>query len=197
MSWKNTRSLLDLCELTAAWLLGKIPDHISQMGSPDAETNKIRKYLICFNHAGFMTDFSQPGEPLRDGNAQRACLSGYCDENLAKTVTSLTLFTDLIVHAFPPGAGGGYQIPITIGDYHPFTWHGSYDPGTELPAYIGLLHREAITALQNAWYLIIIDPTWGRQRYLWMQVEKVMRHGTGPFDTRPSPDLSLGVDFIY
>jgi hypothetical protein len=53
------------------------------------------------------------------------------------------------------------------------------------------------TRLGGAWYIIVIDPVWGRQRYLWQQVEKVIRQGAGPFDIRPSPTLALDIDFVY
>jgi hypothetical protein len=91
----------------------------------------------------------------------------------------------------------GYQIPITIDDYHPFTWHGLFDPQYVFDSFAGTLHHEALRALRRAWYIIVIDPVWGRRRYLWQQIEEVMRQGAAPFDIRPSPNLALDVDFVY
>jgi hypothetical protein len=197
LAWSEAKSLADLGEMTARWLLGLVPTHPCQEGPPDLETNKIRRSLIRLNRSGWVTDFSQPAEPHHDGCAQRACVSGFCEEGLAKTIATLMLRTELIALPFPPSGGGGYQIPITIDDYHPFTWHGSFDPQYAFDSFTEILPHEALHALRGAWYIIVIDPVWGRQRYLWQQVEKVIRQGAGPFDIRPSPTLALDIDFVY
>lgn len=196
MNWTKAKSLSDLSELTAQWLLGLVVDHPCHFGPPDDETKKITQTLVRMNRSGLMTDTSQPGKPFHDGNAQRACFSGFCEEVLAMAVASLTLSTDLIVLVFPPDSGGGYQIPITLEDYHPFTWHGSYDEQVVEP-FGQALGIRGINALRMAWYVVVIDPVWGRQRYIWQQVEKVINEGAAPFDTRPYPDHNLDVDFYY
>lgn len=197
LTWSKARSLADLGEMTARWLLGRVPNHPCQEGPPALETNKIRPSLVRLNRSGWVTDFSQPAEPYQDGCAQRACVSGFCEEGLARTIATLMLRTELLALAFPPNGGGGYQIPITIDDYHPFTWLGLFDPQYAFDPFAETLHHDARRALQRAWYIIVIDPVWGRQRYLWQQVEKVMRHGAAPFDIRPSPNLGLDDDFVY
>lgn len=143
-----------------------------------------------------MTDFSQPGEPYRDGNAQRARVSGFCEEEMARAIYTLTMSTNLIVHAFPPDSGGGHHIPITVEDHHPFAWHGSYDKEVVEP-FGKALGPMGLSALREAWYVIVIDPTWGRQRYLWRHVEEVINEGGAPFDSRPSSELNLDMDFYY
>src|SRR5215471_10091187 len=100
--WSTARSLADVGELTARWLLGSVPHHPCQAGPPDVETNKIRRSLVRLNRAGWMTDFSQPAEPYHDGCAQRACVSGFCEEQLARTIATLMLSTGLLALAFPP-----------------------------------------------------------------------------------------------
>jgi len=106
LSWATAKSLVDLSELTAKWLLGHVEDHPCQHGPPDDETKKINQTLVRINRSGLMTDTSQPGKPFHGGNAQRACFSGFCEEGLAMAVASLTLSTNLIVLAFPPDSGG-------------------------------------------------------------------------------------------
>jgi hypothetical protein len=177
LTWSKARSLADLGEITARWLLGLVPNHPCQEGPPDLETNKIKRALIRLNRSGWVTDFSQPAEPHHNGCAQRACVSGFCDERLARTIATLMLCAELMALAFPPNGGGGYRIPITIDDYHPFIWHALFDPQYVFNSFAGTFHHEALRALRRAWYIIVIDPVWGRQRYLWQQIEKVMRQG--------------------
>src|SRR3712207_2297330 len=96
------------------WLLGRVEGNPFQPAPPDEETLRIRAPLIRLNRAGFCTDFSQPAVKPNEGFAQRACVSGFCSEALAKTIATLTLSTDLIVLASPPGPYVQCQIPITI-----------------------------------------------------------------------------------
>ncbi|MEI8133076.1 MAG: hypothetical protein WCG34_11635 [Leptolinea sp.] len=194
MDWSNAKSLSDLGELTSRWLTGEISTCPSQSAPPDCETGKIVKYLIAINKLGFVTDFSQPAGKFDNGYAQRACVSGFCSESHALAVAGLTLSTNLIVHAFPPNQSGGYQIPITIVDYHPFTWHGLHSPED---CYEMVVNPDAINELLRSWYLIVIDPNWGRQQFLWTHTLKAMGEDNCLFDSRPSPDLNLDVDFVF
>ena len=94
--WRTARSLAELGELTALWLLGEVPTHPGQPDAPDEETMRIRDPLVRFNRAGFVTEFSQPGEKLKDGFAQRAAVAGFCPETAGRKLAALTLCSVLI-----------------------------------------------------------------------------------------------------
>jgi hypothetical protein len=118
MAWTAARNLSDLGEMTAQWLLGRIEWSPFQHGPPDEETLRIRAPLVRLNRSGLFTEFSQPADKQDDGYAQRACVSGFCSENLAKTVAVVSHCTELIVLASPLGQWVQCKIPITIEDYH-------------------------------------------------------------------------------
>jgi len=46
-------------------------------------------------------------------------------------------------------------------------------------------------------YVIVIDPHWGRKKYLWTHLERVMREGSGQFESTPDPTLGLEEDSIF
>ena len=197
LTWSRARSLDDLGELTARWLIGSVPDHPSQDAEPDPETKKITRVLVRLNRAGWFTEFSQPAERLDDGFGQRASLSGLCDEELAKRVASLSLHTDLIVLAFPPGCGGGYQIPITVDEHRPFTWAGSHEPEFLIRDFAEKLGDKALVEVARAWHVTVIDSAWGRPRYMWKHVERAtMDRNSSPFDVTPALE-DVSVDFVY
>lgn len=195
--WSAAQSLSDLGELTTLWILGRIQSHpLSQDAPPDDETMKIRAALVRLNRQGFVTDFSQPGEKLKNGFAQRAAVSGFCPETIAKKLASTTLCSDLIALAYPPGASGGCRIPITLDDYHPFTWLGSSGFEDNRAPFEGL-NRKALESLRQSWYVVLVDPRWGRRKYLWREALSALGTGVGPFQPSPSPSLELETDFVY
>lgn len=196
-NWRTARSLADMGELTVLWLLGQLP-HPGGYESPDEETMRIQDALVRLNRGGFVTEFSQPGEKLKNGFAQRAAVSGFCSEAVARKLAALTLCSDLIVIAYPPNELvrqlWGYMIPITVEDYHPFTWSGRYgDPRESMRG----LSRQALKILRDSWYVVMIDPRWGREKYLWQKALRALQCGTEPFQSSPSPDLPLDTDFVY
>lgn len=195
VSWPDARTLEDLGELTARWLEGVEPHHPNYGAGPDTETTALVPELAALNRAGFVTDFSQPAEPLVDGFSQRAAISGFCTEAVARRIAALGLSTDLIVIAFPPGGEGGHYIPITISDYRPFTWAGRH--GFDELEHLAEACPQVVEDLRKAWRIDVLDPQWGRDRYLWDHLDDaVIRNTSSRFDTHPAND-SLGVDFVW
>ena len=196
LSWRTTKSLEDLGELTARWLEGAEAEHPCYGGGPDTETSLLVADLVALNRSAFVTEFSQPGEPMDDGSGQRAAVSGFCREDVARRIVALGLWTDLIVIAFPPGCEGGHYIPITIDDYRPITWGGRH--GLEVfEHYAESCGAGAVDELRSGWTVDVIDPQWGRERYLWEHVANaVTRRKPTRFATRPA-DEGLGTDFVW
>ncbi len=165
---------------------------------PYEETGPIREVLAAINRRGFVTTFSQPGVPLDDeGGAQRASVEGYATEGVARRLGALALWTDLIMLVFPPGDyESGYQVPITVEEFRPFTWLGAYYGHVELEPYAEDCSPEAVGELVRAWRVSIIDPRWGRESYLWEHVSATLE-GRSPetrFSVEPY-DAALDTDF--
>jgi len=197
-AWRRARTLEDLGELTARWCEGTLRYMPTDAPEPYEETEPIREVLASINRSGLMTTFSQPGEPLdNEGYAQRACVEGYATEATARRLGTLALWTELLMHVFPPSRyQGGYQVPVTIAEFRPFTWVGGYFGQSELEYYAEDLSREALTELSEAWTVTIIDPVWGREDYLWEHVSTVLE-GRSP-ETRFSVEpYDTGLDFDF
>lgn len=198
--WRQAQTLEEIGELTARWLEGALPYCPFYGGSPDNETGPLISFLASWNRQGLVTVFSQPGQALdEEGSAQRACFEGYAQEVLVRRVAAMTLYTDLLVFIFPPGVVGGYQVPVTVCEYHPFTWLGSSgDVLEENPRLEEHLSEAGIAALESAWKVIAIDLHWGRNNYLWEQVSRILTSETfiQPFTITPSPYLLLDRDLV-
>jgi len=175
-AWKAAKSVKDLGELTARWLEGDVKYQPGYFGEPAEETIPLVEFLASVNRAGFYTTNSQPGEPIKDWSGQRACVEGFCQEQLAKKISSALLKTDLVMIATPPGAASDVQICITIDDDKECTWVGG---PTELGPIVDLYDDEldalALAALLTAWQVCIIDPVWGRNDLLWTRLVEAIQ----------------------
>lgn len=200
-AWREARTLRDLGELTASYLLGGLNYHPCYGGPPDQETAAISGVLAECNRHGFVTDFSQPGVPLDEqGCGQRAAVTGYAVEVTAMQVAALTVHTDLVVLAFPPGVDRGCQIPVTVSEFYPSCWIGASSGLEELECFAQACQGAALSALGQAWYVCAFDPQWGREAYLWDHLVRALREPqvtNGRFTAAPSPDLDLDVDFVW
>jgi hypothetical protein len=196
--WLGAKTLDELGELTARWIEGTLPYYPFYSGTIDPETEALQGKLADFNRHGLVTTFSQPAEPLdEDGFAQRACVEGYAREELAKRLAALGLYTDLLVLIYPADVTWGYQIPITLSEFQPFTWCGSNGGQEELDRIKDYLSEDAITSLASAWKVVVIDLQWGREDYLWDHVyDALTKLPDKPFSVAPY-DEGLGTDFVF
>lgn len=196
--WIEAETLEDIGEATARWIEGSISYHPCYHTHIDAETKPLQKQLAYVNRNGLVTTFSQPAEPLdEDGSSQRACVEGYAREEIAKRIATLGLYTELLVLIYPPDWKGGYQIPITLDGFQPFTWCGGCWGYEELECFEEECSEAAMEALKSAWNVVVIDLKWGRENYLWDYVsEALTKPPDKPFDVAPA-DEGLGTDFIF
>lgn len=198
-AWKEARTLKDLGELTARWCEGTLRYVPGDADEPYEETEPIREVLASINRKGLMTTFSQPGVPMAEGSAQRAAVEGYAKEDVARRLGTLALSTDLVMLVFSPGDyESGYQIPITVEEFRPFTWLGAYYGHVELEHYAEDLSPEALKEIVRAWRISIIDPVWGREGYLWEHVAAILegrstetRFSVEPYDTGLDNDFGV------
>jgi len=199
LTWGNARTLLDLGELVARWLEGRLQKTPWYDFPPDEETEAIAEWLARLNRAGLVTDGSQPGMSLDSyGCAQRAFLTAYTSEVVAKRVAALSLYTDLIVFFFEPGGAGGYMVPVTVAEFHPCTWAGSCFGEVAVEDFGRDLSIAVRDELRAAWEVTVIDPVWGRKSYLWEAVvgavaspgPEELRWSIRPYDPE-SPEIEF------
>lgn len=163
-AWATATGLADLGELTARWLTGEYEETPTHGGPPDPETTALIPVLAAANRAGYVTDFSQPGENLGGGDRQRAAVGGYCDDAVRARLADAVAGTDLVLlHEI---SDSGIRLPVTLDAGTPCTWVGGV-PAPEDVWYTVALTAAAMTALRDSWYVTIVDPVWGRNDRLW------------------------------
>ena len=192
--WAEARTLLEVGELTAQWLEGRIPKSPWYRGAPDPETTEIVPVLAALNRIGFVTTMSQPGRGLSEEYAQRAEVSGYASRKLADHLEAATCMTDLVMLKLP-AVKVRASIPITIdtqGVASDFRTRSPVSPAysfagcssnikelrslySEGPADLGYpsLSDEAIALMAHSERVTIIDPIWGRRELLWSVLGEV------------------------
>ncbi len=175
--WGDAVTLSQLGELIADWLEGRIRVPIYG-GGPDTETEALVPVLAHLNRSGFVTETSQPGQ--LDGDwAQRAVVSGYCDQEVAERLASISVRGDLIVISQPAGTDATFQLPVTrtnnltftiiCGDYATSRPNDDLWPWPDLPPTMRAV-------LRGTWHVAICDPVWGRNDVLWPALTAAMGH---------------------
>jgi len=189
-AWKQATTFSDLCELTAQFIEERSP-FLPGYGadSVDSETEPLVPYLAAFNHSGFLTTTSQPGEDHSDLK-QRAFVDGFALEGVARRIHRVSLYSELHIVATPPGFPAGFHTPVTVSDFMPHTWTGFSCFG-ELEYFEKACGAFAFQELRTAWSVSIIDLQWGRNDYLWPQIAQAIC-----YSEKPHPDLELDCDFV-
>lgn len=177
-AWKNARTLGDLCELTARWLEGTIPDQPGCNAGPDPETQPLVPALAALNRAGFLTRGSQPGIASRSnsGSWQRAAVSGFAGPAMAQAIAGAAHCARLTVITHDPASLPGWRtsydqaFPVSRNGGRIVTSFGEQLSRMALRdswTGYGDCHRSAADAVCAAWQVTVIDPEWGRQDHLW------------------------------
>ena len=173
--WATAVTLGQLGELVAEWLEGRITVPIYGDG-PDPETTALIPVLAQLNRSGFVTDCSQPGE-IDGAWAQRAAVSGYCEQDVAERVASISVRQDLVVVSHPAALDAPFELPITRTRSYTFTiLCGGRAPswGEEASWPWPDLHPELRAVLLSAWFVHACDPVWGRNDVLWPALTEAM-----------------------
>jgi hypothetical protein len=179
--WASAETLQDVAEATIEWLRGDLPVTPWYAGPPCSETQELTRELIALNRAGLVTAFSQPARPLDEtGAAQRAAVAAHTSQrDLLRRVQALAVRSDLIMIAVPYGDAIGYQIPITIDAYRACTWLGFHAPEDD-DVRMKALGPGARRELRTSVWIAVIDPVWGRRRYLWQQLRRALLNDVFP-----------------
>ena len=171
--WAQAEGWADLCELSAQFCEGKLPETPDHDGPRMPETVRIAEPLAHANRQGFLTSGSQPGEDMiHDGLRfqQRAVVEGWA---LGRTLDQLE------------GLIGGTRLRMQATDKRPRRYNdysqsfdatraiypdGSVHVGTEFGGVPSRresvdLGRSDMTA--DTYWVTISDPEWGDHSLLW------------------------------
>ena len=186
--WREAHCFAEICQLAARHIEGELPSPSGE--KLDSESTPLLQYLAAYNRKGYWTDCSQPRD-LGTDYRQRAFVTGLAKEELSIRIAKLTLYSDLIVLAFPPKGGSGCHIPVTVSEFQPFTWAGMN--GDEMiEFYRDICSVSAMSELEDLWSVTVIDPVWGRNDCLWQRVAEELC-----YDAAPHPQLADGRSFLY
>ncbi|MGO9821958.1 MAG: DUF6919 domain-containing protein [Solirubrobacteraceae bacterium] len=160
--WAEAVTLGQLGELVAEWLEGRIQLDPVLPGTARLEDAATGSRSRPAQSVGFLTDQSQPGGI--DGDwAQRAFVTGYCNDGAAERLASVSVRVDLVVLSqYPAGEERpSFEFPVTRDGNrtHTALFGHDYD-WTGIPP-------EVCAVLQDAWYVSACDPVWGRNDLLW------------------------------
>jgi hypothetical protein len=169
--WAKARTLSDLGDLTARWLLGQIQSQPGYFGSVDVDeaiAPGLTAALVQLNRLGVVTSSSQAGVPAGPGFdcatwAQRAAVDAYVD------VRDLLWWTEAIqargfgIHLVGerPARLGSDGVTVTTRNRRRYTHFGSWQSPEEIAHAHRGLHSEAILELQCATNVAIYDDAYG------------------------------------
>jgi hypothetical protein len=185
--WRYAATFGDLCDLTARWIEGDIPEQPGYHGPSDIEDPAMVPVLATLNRAGFMTTGSQAGgEGAGEGGAwwqQRAAVEGFATPEMT---TALILAADdagltIIVRdrTSLPRWRYRYDRSVTVTEVNGrhFTAFGVHVPRRHIRddwLGYGRCHPGAVKALCDSWQVTLIDPEWGRADLLWETLEQAI-----------------------
>lgn len=174
--WSGIRTFRQFGAATAEWLDGKtayMPTYA--VDRPDLETAAIAEDLAAINRHGFVTHESQPGIPPDDnGSAQRAYVTGYCDEATAAKVCAGLRDSELVVIQLAPRAVGDVSVAVTLDEGEEFSWLGRGDSVEAASIYLERAGESLAALVRDAWELQIFDPSWGRNDRLLPALREVL-----------------------
>ena len=172
--WRQATTLTHLAHLTANWLDGTLPAHITYGPNPDPETTGITRALAAVNRAGYLTTSSQPGHPPtvgHDGSVyeQRAAITGHIADptllhHLVDTAERAGL--TVITHTADTSTGPDWMI-ATRQDGQPTAAFGEHVTPVQLRADWYGVSDQAHAAVAAAVQVTVVDPVWGRNDVLW------------------------------
>lgn len=169
MTWEDAVTFQDLVTVNIRFVQGELLRSPTYGGPVGSETGEIVEALVILNQRGLLTTGSQPA--VSDGHyQQRAWVEGFASEEVAQRLDEKQLCSDIIVRTFGPWDECFCpQIPITQRDGSARTWAGSGAGSSDekLEIWSVTCRPEAIAALRTSWYVVAIDPSWGRKEYLW------------------------------
>ncbi|RJQ70573.1 hypothetical protein D5S17_29020 [Pseudonocardiaceae bacterium YIM PH 21723] len=178
--WSSATTLQQVAQLTALWLEGSIdsqPGYMPESGPAEETTDGgLVPVLARCNRAGWLTDCSQPGLSIAEGD-QRAGVEGFTTPDLADVLAAAALDAGLVVHLHDgTGWSGRNEYTAVTRDEQGriFTGLGRRRSRRELNFQYSEVSRSARREIRAAQQLTIIDPEWGRKDLLWTTLETAL-----------------------
>ncbi len=171
--WRNATSFEELCALAVEFLDGDLPAFPGWMAPDiDEETDDLVPALAAANESGFLTTASQPGAcPAlsHDGLpwSQRAFVVGFAPLPLVTELRSKVQGTRLQLLDFASHETGGQALPAARHGDREYLHVGTGEGPAELEVFAHRIGPKALKSLQEARYMCLIDPEWGRDDLLW------------------------------
>lgn len=156
LAWRGARTLADVGTLTASWLRGDLTETPGHGGPPEDETVPLIPLLSAVNHAGFITDCSQPAEAGRDDVLNTAWVDGFSAEAVVLRLRDITAGTLLVMTACH---GRHHE--------HAGAAHLTRCLRREVLGFYRDCCPQAAGEIRDAWYVSIEDPEPGRNDRLW------------------------------
>lgn len=177
--WLGAETMVELGELTAQFLEGISPYFPGDLAPrPAEETLPIVEPLAALNRAGLVTITSQPGFDGEgfDGNnwKQRAYVYGFAPEKVASRLRRVTLQGDVVAYAVDSPANAAWMsIPAVQRAGEAVLWVGR-PVGPKDLFFDEACNETMMEVLRSVYYVCLFDPKWGREGFLWEQVEQVL-----------------------
>lgn len=173
LDWSSASTLAELGALTARYLSGEADESPTYAGPVNPETAEILGPLVTLNHAGLVTDMSQPA--CREGKwVQRAAVAGFCAADLAGRLAAACADAGLGFTAVAPaerprrGVDRSREVVITMRAGEPYTGLGAVESTRALRRmWGGELSDDGLAALLSAHAIYAHDPEWPRENKLW------------------------------
>ncbi len=179
--WRAARTFDHLCELGARFIEGApvgFPGWLP--GELDDESDSQVALLARAQRAGFLTLASQPGlppEPGADGRIERrrAFVFGFATPDLAACLERAAKAAGLLITHFSARESGGEPWPVAQRGSDTFLAVGDAQGPAELALFEDALGPgPALEALAATRYLVLVDPTWGRDDRLWPAIAQAI-----------------------
>lgn len=181
--WDDARTLADLGQLTAAWLLRDgityhpgYGDWESDDPGPDDETTEILAPLVAANRNGYVTTCSQPGLIRASGHDgsrwdQRAAVTGYTTIPTRDRLRDRLPLHRLIVIDQPllihPWQRYTHRAAVTWRNEQEHTWFGHRSSLLDILQEFQSRSWRLNMRLAAARQVTIVDPVIGRNDLLW------------------------------
>lgn len=165
-AWNSVTNYPELARTMVRFLKGELDRSPIHTAPLDPESSSITADLVALTRHGLITHGSQPGLITKDLQ-QRACVDLLvCDEMVAAELVVALGHTELVVLVALPGVELRQDLPMTRWDGRFVTWAGRIGEG-ERPFWYCHLNHEVCPTVASMCFVQVLDPQWGRDRYLW------------------------------
>lgn len=168
-AWLDVASFADLSRTMVRFLEGKLPSSPNHYWGLDPESSTIMADLAALTRRGLVTHNSQPAL-ITPESRQRACVDLLtADADTALRLVVALGHSELVVLTAVDDLAISQDLPMTWWDGRFTTWAGRLGGG-ERAFWHAACGPAAYDALAKMCFVQVLDPHWGRERYMWEQL---------------------------